>query len=229
MELPLISDKSSPLLARFKEFYFELIRLKRLVSEPGTPGQVSPAPATIVPGEAPEGASATDALALDVWQRLLTLLERQSLSVGDRSGVFGLEVYREAQYVMAALADEIFLNIDWPGGDFWSTHLLESRLFKTHVAGEMFFKKLDRLLQERDPVYADLAMIYFLALALGFKGRYRDVPDSRQLDFYRHQTFAFVYRDDPRLLDQSGYLFPGAYAQTLDERPKGSAVEKRDH
>jgi type VI secretion system protein ImpK len=214
----LLSERASPLLNRFKEFYFELIRLKRLVVEPSERGPE---------GEAAAASGEPDVLASEIWQRLLSLLERQALGVGDRAGVFGLEIYREAQYVMAALADEVFLHLDWPGRSFWSSHLLESKLFNSHVSGDLFFQKLDQLLKERDPAYTDLAVVYFMALSMGFKGRYRDSSDTRQLDFYRHETFAFIYRDDPRFLEESGHLFPKAYTPPLEDRPKAKFKDTR--
>ena len=217
MDITISNYSNSVLLLRFREFYFAIIRFKRLISQPPTREAAQ---------TESNGADKTDPLVLEVWQRLLSLLETQALRVGDQSG-FTLEVYREAQYVMAALADEIFLHLDWTGRDFWTSHLLESRLFDSHVAGEMVFRKLDQLLRDRDPVYRDLAAVYFLALSLGFKGKYEGESNREQLDFYRRETFAFIFRDDPRMLEESRYLFPKAYTRTLEEQPKARFKDTR--
>jgi len=40
---------------------------------------------------------------------------------------------------MAAFADEVFIHMDWEGKRAWTSNLLESTLFHSHVAGERFF------------------------------------------------------------------------------------------
>lgn len=218
----MISGKysSSFLFAQFREFYREVARLKRTVafappvSEPervafasvgGSPTSTSLAYAgsTVAAGPAVTG----------VWQQLLTLLERQALEAG-QGGSFAYEVYREAQYVMAALADEVFLHLEWEGKSTWP--LLEARLFQTHVAGEEIFARLDRLLQRRDPFYLDLAAVYFMALSMGFQGKYRGL-DNRECMEYRRQLFRMIYRRDPKLFTATGHLFPQAHQHTLDK------------
>ena len=153
--------------------------------------------------------------AAGVWQQLHTLLERQAFEAGQTGGAFAFEIYREAQYVMAALADEVFLNLEWDGRASWP--LLESNLFQTHYAGEAVFHRLDRLLQRRDPFYLDLAAVYFMALALGFKGKYRDNDVHGRLQLYRNQLFAMIYRRNPQLFSSTGPLFPQTMQYTLDE------------
>ena len=86
--------------------------------------------------------------------------------------------------------DEIFLHIvEWDGVEIWHNNLLETRLFDSYIAGEQVFRHLDKLLQERNPVYADLARIYLIALSLGFQGKHRNTSDTQQLDKYRQQMF----------------------------------------
>jgi type VI secretion system protein ImpK len=162
-------------------------------------------------GEAPQTSDTTRAS----WQQLLSVLETQALEAGRASGGFAFEVYRQCQYVMAALADEIFLNLPWEGRKYWP--LLESRLFQTHSAGEAVFENIERLLLRSDPVYLDVATIYFLALCLGFEGKFRDAPDRTLLDLYRQRLFRLLSRDQPQVLDGSNRLFQQAYLYTLQE------------
>src|SRR5215471_668302 len=135
--------QNSLLLTQFREFYQELARQKSLVINP-----VSSLARLLQ-----DGAQDNTLQSEDIWQKLLSLLEAQAERASRSGGAFGFEVYREAQYVMAALADEFFLNENWRGKQTWP--LLENRLFRSTAAGEVLFKKLDLLLLQRDPVYVD--------------------------------------------------------------------------
>jgi len=214
----------SYLLTQFREFYREVARLKQTVAYAPS---ASAAEEVVFAAAASSGSSlistttlVTQAVAAPaspaitgVWQQLLSLLERQALEAG-QGGAFAYEVYREAQYVMAALADEVFLHLEWEGKSSWP--LLESRLFQTHIAGEEMFIRIDRLLQRRDPFYLDLAAVYFMALSLGFQGKYRG-SDDRQAREYRRQLFRMIYRRDPKLFTATANLFPQSYQSTLDK------------
>ena len=48
-------------------------------------------------------------------KNISTLLEAQEFTVSHEGGDFLMAYYQEALYIMAALADEIFLNLDWVG------------------------------------------------------------------------------------------------------------------
>lgn len=195
------------LVRQFRDFYSEVTRLKHLVAEGS--GELPGAYST------PEETARSRAVTV-VWQRLLSLLEQQELAVTRRHGDYGGMYYKEAQYVMAALADETFLHLDWAGKAEWQTHLLETRLFDSQSAGEVLFQKLERLLHSADPVYAELAAVYLMALALGFQGKFRGDAHSGQLTAYRRQLYAFITRRAPELRHASRYLFPEAHAHTLE-------------
>jgi len=214
----------SYLLAQFREFYREVARLKQTVAYAAAPSAAEEEVLTAKALAAGAGAGGTSVAVLPapaeaspavtgVWQQLLSILERQALEAG-QGGAFAYEVYREAQYVMAGLADELFLHLEWEGKSAWP--LLESRLFQSHVAGEEVFSRIDRLLQRHDPFYLDLAAVYFMALSLGFQGKYRgrDDPERRE---YRRQLFRMIYRRDPKLFAAAGPLFPQSYQNTLDK------------
>jgi type VI secretion system protein ImpK len=201
------------LLTAFREFYHEVVRLKGVVTAagnapdtPGAPADPSPTPAALRP----------EARVNAVRQELTALLERQAAAAA-RGGGYGAEVYGQAQYLMAALGDEVFLNLDWPGSELWRSNLLEKKLFGTHHAGEEVFKRLDTILTSRDPIYLDLAKVYLFALALGFAGRYRGLEGAATLANYRRNLFNFLANREPELLTGPAHLFPEAYASTLDE------------
>lgn len=198
---------TSLLLNQFRDFYREVIRLKHMVQS----GTWAFSPAQAAAEEDGTRAAAT------VWQQLLTMLERQTLASGPGAWEYRSEFYNEAQYIMAALADETFLHLEWEGREAWNANLLEARLFRSHAAGELFFQRLERLLQTRDPVYTELAAVYLMALALGFRGKFWGVDDPGQLAHYRRQLFSFIFRRSPDLLNETKRLFPEAYAYTLEE------------
>lgn len=154
-------------------------------------------------------------------QQLQSLLEMQALEAGRRGGEYGVLYYREAQYVMAALADEVFLHLDWPGRGRWKDDLLETRLFGTYSAGEKLFRDLDKLLAGGDRVQAEIALIYLLALSLGFRGKYRGAKHGPRLADYRKQLYAYIYQRRPDLADQTRRLAAQAYDHTqMDAVPR---------
>ncbi|HYN20110.1 MAG TPA: DotU family type IV/VI secretion system protein [Thermoanaerobaculia bacterium] len=193
------------LLDRFQDFYREVLRLKQSVAH-GT--WVFDA----------QGGTTEDLSPTAVWRSLLALLERQALDASRSGGDFALEVYRRAQYGMSALADEVFLHLDWPGREAWRSHLLESRLFGSHRAGDELFERVEELLHDRDNVYGELARVYLMVLALGFQGKYRGHPEAeRELESYRRRLFRFIFGRDPQAVRGDERLMPEAYASTLDE------------
>ena len=199
-------EGSSLLLAQFRDFYSELINLKKVIRAGATFG-VSGAP------EQTEGDRAAHAVA----DRLAAVMEQQSVLAGRRGSDY-TGFYRQAEYVMAALADEILLHhLAWSGKQAWNNHLIEYRLFKTRIAGEEFFTRLDRLLQTPDPMYKDLGTVYLLAIMLGFRGKYWGANDQGKVDFYRRQLFTFIFHGQPELRKETRKLFPEAYLHTVEE------------
>lgn len=196
-------SSESFLSAQFRDFYREVVRWKqRIVHDPDAFRAA--------------GAAVEETNAATVWQSLLGLLERQAIAVRRSGGEYAAEVYREAQYLMAALADEVFLHLDWHGREDWQSNLLEQRLFGSHNAGDVVFQRIDRILRTRDPLEAELAKVYLLALGLGFQGRFRGPGGDSRIDGYRRQLFAFVTNEDPDAPREAKPLFPEAYASTLD-------------
>ena len=195
------------LLKQFYDFYVAVIRQKKAaklyVEVKTNPGEGGPS-------DLPEKVTLHP-----IHLELRAILNRQVVEARKMGGEYGVAFYMEAQYVMAALADEVFVHMDWEGKQEWRNNLLEFALFGTYVAGESFFKKIDKLLKQRDPAYVEMAAIYLMALSLGFKGKYKDSDDGGQIEFYQRQLFAFVFQKDPDLLSESRRLIPQAAAHTL--------------
>ena len=142
---------------------------------------------------------------------LVHTLKTQALDAPRNGGEFAADFYRETQFVMVALADEIFLNIKWEGRSHWEDNLIESQLFGTHTAGEMLFQKLENFLQERDTVRTDVAYVYLMALGLGFRGKYRGIDDQGRLNVYKRALYKFIYHRESTLFEGDAKICPEAY------------------
>jgi type VI secretion system protein ImpK len=239
------ADGESFLLVQFREFYLEVARWKRLAAREGTtlsavaagsgsagmlgvPGRPAAVPGALVVvgggglgslGGVGAGSGGTGVSAVapaTVWQALLGLLNRQEAEVRRTGGEYASAVYRRAQYVMAALADEIFLYLDWPGRESWRTNLLEYKLFQSYHAGEEVFRRIEALLRTRDPAESDLAKVYLMALALGFRGELRGPAGEARVDTYRRELYTFLTNRDPGTPREPHSLFPAAYQSNFE-------------
>ena len=207
--MPRTSHAPVPTLRLFQEFYSQLIALKWRARNP------DPATTTLEASPAQPGAPPVAADTAVIWSRVLGLLEWQAAEATRTAGPLGLELHREALYVMAALADEIFVHLDWEGRSYWLAHLLEARLFQSHAAGQLFFLRLEALLAREDPAATETAAVYLMALALGFRGKYWGVDDGGALDSYRSRLFFLISKQKPELAEASTRLFPEAYRNTI--------------
>jgi type VI secretion system protein ImpK len=174
------------LLTCFEEFYEELVRLKTQLGDHTQPSVIA---------------------AQDIQHALAALLAQQESEVERTGTLLGLEMYRQAQRVMACLADEVFGSYSWPKGKWPS---LEVELFRVDEPGGLSrggqcFRKLDQLLHQDSPVYRELASVYFYALVLGKAGD-RETKDH----------VAALGRMFSPTVDEAR-LFPQSYAHTLAE------------
>lgn len=204
----------SYLLSQFRAFYAEVRSLKERVRagawvfQPDEEGEA----------EAEAESARQTSQVNSVIGRLCTVLERQALDSTRLGGEYGAALYKEAQYVFAALADEIFLHeVDSDVRQAWTDNLIEGRLFGSNTAGEQFYRRAENLLQRRDPVYAELALVYFLALGAGFRGKYRGRDDGGRIELLKRQLYEFAFRQVPDLDSQSRVLFSEAYLHTLQQ------------
>jgi type VI secretion system protein ImpK len=234
------SQNSYPLLRQFREFYAEIARLRGIAEgnhaagASGSEAAAGPltaatasASATIgtalavdVAGEKSGGAVATaedaDATTIRVWQGTAKYLDQKMYEVNLSASSISHELLRELVYLMAAFADETFVClVDWPGKEYWRDHLMEIRLFHTQIAGQEIFRRIDKLLARKDYGAEELAAVYLMALALGFKGQYLRTPDSAEA--YRMKLFDRLLMTSPELRSDSLRLFPEAYRHTIVE------------
>jgi type IV/VI secretion system ImpK/VasF family protein len=124
--------------------------------------------------------------------------------------------FKDAQYAMVSLADEVFLTLPWSGQQLWQKYLLESQLFQSQSAGTQVFQKIDDLLSKYDPSRKSLATVYFHVLALGFKGRLRDAQDQSMIKTYERRLYAFIHGKNPSIKEYGlKKLMPECYERTI--------------
>lgn len=134
------------------------------------------------------GAEAVQAGARHLAQRLQEAVMRHVGLPGPRLPDGGEPV--EMGYVLAALADEVFLQqLDWPGRTAWDALLLEERLYGTRIAGERLFDLARMLIEARATGQDDLVVALMQAFALGFRGRYRAGNDRGEIRQLRRQLY----------------------------------------
>ena len=89
-----------------------------------------------------------------------------------RRGYSGEDV-RVATFAVVAFLDESVLNSGLALFADWHRKPLQEELFGVHIAGEIFFRNVDRLLARPDSAQTEeLLEIYEMCLLLGFRGRY---------------------------------------------------------
>ncbi|MCA3364255.1 MAG: DotU family type IV/VI secretion system protein [Roseomonas sp.] len=154
--------------------------------------------------------------AISISERLVATLAAQWDEARRRLSERELAAFRDVQYLMCALADDLFLHeVEWRGREAWGDQLLEQKVFGTRVAGEEIFEQISALLRRRDPSDADLAATYLAAIGLGFKGRFRVSEDVAPLESLSRRLFDFLAgrAADPALGGRS--LVPGAIANVI--------------
>jgi type IV/VI secretion system ImpK/VasF family protein len=197
------------ILDKFREFYVELHRQRRLVESAAGRAR---APAPSAPEPSPDDWREFQepyeaAPGSQPYSALLRLLRRQEQDA-ERMVEFERRAYKKAQYAMVALADDIFMQqVDWMGAEDWRRRPLEQEFFPadTPNAAKEFYERVSRLVESQDPADRAVCQIYFWALALGFEGIY---PRSSEMHgaAKRQLLERFGHR-----LDQDKGLTPGAY------------------
>lgn len=147
-------------------------------------------PAASLPGQTRR----PDNLAL-AFQEILTVIERlrsnrqpipdaatfryqfrEALKLADaeaRKRGYTAEDIQLAIFAVVAFLDESILNLRSPIFADWPRQPLQEEFFGHHIAGEVFFQHLQRLLgANENHTTADVLEVFYLCLLLGFAGRY---------------------------------------------------------
>jgi type VI secretion system protein ImpK len=110
-----------------------------------------------------------------------------------------------AVFAVVAFLDESILNLRLPVFADWPRQPLQEERYGHHVAGEIFFQNLQKLMTRTDSYeLADLLEMYQLALLLGFAGRYSmgGRGDLRGITLQAGERIQ-------RIRQTSGWLAPG--------------------
>lgn len=84
-----------------------------------------------------------------------------------------------ARYLLCTLLDEIVLNTPWGASSPWSAHSLLSQFHNETSGGEKCFVLLQRMLEE-PAQHLEVLELFYLALSLGFEGKYKLDPRGRE-------------------------------------------------
>jgi len=79
---------------------------------------------------------------------------------------------QQAKYAIAAFIDEMILTSSWPLKDNWADKPLQLAYFNDFAAGEEFYNRIDTLRGSKKNAVLE---VYYLCLALGFRGKYVDL------------------------------------------------------
>ncbi len=101
----------------------------------------------------------------------------------------------DVAFALVAAVDEAVTLSPWEDKSVWIARPIQFLRYGRYDAGEEFFARLDRLRQER-PLRADVLHVYYLCLALGFKGRYQVRPESERRELIA-SVAAQLRRGDP--------------------------------
>ena len=125
----------------------------------------------------------------------------------------------DLEYVLVALSDEVFLNLQWKGNEFWKSNLLETKFSKTQSAGDTIFDKIDMILNRKNFLSVENAIIYLKLLALGFQGKYRNTNSYQKINDYKHKLYLFITSNTSGI-NPGDMIFPDGYKYTLTGLPK---------
>lgn len=195
--MPTLPVATASPLERFRVFYASVAELRRQVQDGAWP-----------PLDSGTALEAVQGPLLNLLRRLAETSETDAVD----------PVARQARYLMTAFADDLFTRLEWPLSEAWSASPLEWQLFQTDEAASVVFDRIEKLLGIGDPGQRELARLYLMALALGFRGKYREDPEG-SLGRYRERLLAFAVPGAPQTGDDSLKLSPDAYQHTMAPIP----------
>lgn len=110
----------------------------------------------------------------------------------------------DTQYALVAFLDEIAMNKGF-GDKYWSEQTLQLHIFGDHIAGEEFFNRLSKRIQE-GPEALPIIKVYYLLLLLGFKGKYV-LDTNHNLETLITSVKDFINRYDSPLENKPSKIF----------------------
>jgi len=107
---------------------------------------------------------------------------------------YSSETVQKGVFAAVAYLDESVLNLQSPVFGDWARRPLQEELFNSHLAGEIFFQNLQKLLAEQDShEVADVIELHCLCMQMGFRGRYA-LGDAGELGQFLRQALEKIRR-----------------------------------
>lgn len=137
---------------------------------------------------------------------VLRLLSESSETM--KSGGFTPEDFDLARFMVCAWVDETILSSAWDQKNLWQREQLQRTFYNTVEAGEEAFEKLNSLGFHQSQVRE----VFYLCLALGFKGRFIHPGDEQLLEQLKVSNLKLLMGSSaaPLSLERTE-LFPDGY------------------
>jgi type VI secretion system protein ImpK len=114
-----------------------------------------------------QSVSDANAFRAHLWQAI------RNADQESRARGYSQEDIELATFAVIAFLDESILNLRLPVFADWPRQPLQEERYGHHIAGEVFFQNIQKLLARNDSQeLADLLEVYQLCMLLGFAGRY---------------------------------------------------------
>ena len=116
------------------------------------------------------------------------------------------EDVQQAKYAICAFIDEMILTSSWGLKESWADKPLQLAYFNDFSAGEEFYNRIDTLRgAKKNPVLE----VYYLCLALGFRGKYVDLQGMEKKKVLMDTMLREMRGAAPAPSPGSGGLSPG--------------------
>lgn len=137
-----------------------------------------------------------------------------------KKGAIAPDEYDQARFAVCAWIDEALLASVWAHRGVWQREQLQRLYYNTTDAGVEVFDRLNTLGLHQ----SDLREVYFLCLALGFKGRFINQGDDFLLDQLRGSNLKVIAGSTPGMTPPDrAELFPeGLPLRGAEIQPKHS-------
>ncbi len=146
----------------------------------------------------------------EVKNGLISMLEASADYILTES--VDLRDYDDARFAVCAWIDEVILHMPWTYRDSWQRNLLQNKFYGTVNAGSEFYDRLNILGHENVIVRE----VYFICLALGFKGKYSLADDTVLLNKIQESIFATLV-DETKIMPGDKKLLPEMARQLEDK------------
>ncbi len=87
----------------------------------------------------------------------------------------------DAVYSLVALLDETVMSVPGECRDFWVTNPIQLELYGDNMAGQEFFRRLEKLSTDPERM-KDVLEVFYICLCLGFEGKYKLMGDPAERD-----------------------------------------------